>query len=195
VPSLCPQYDDICSYSLVINDFVRVGKKLAVVLGHLFRNVSGAIFHSSSARKEAPDQSLFYPPSGLIPPTLDRNSFFCDKFLFQFFALFPVSARYRLSWIVLSAFLRSPSMRTLIRDLRYDRKLGESVDGFRFLARFQCAHAPNLHKKLSYRRGTARRVVSIEILPVATQQCRNYLYDNSWPNRWYEVGDLVGDNA
>jgi len=29
----------------------------------------------------------------------------------------------------------------------------------------------------------------------ATVQCRNYLYDKSWPNRWYEVGDLVGGNA
>ena len=52
-----------------------------------------------------------------------------------------------------------------------------------------------LHKKLSYCRGTARCVVSIKILPIATQQCRNYLYDKSWPNRWYEVGDLVGGNA
>ena len=51
------------------------------------------------------------------------------------------------------------------------------------------------NKKFSYRRGTARYVVSIEILPIATQQCRNYLYDKSWPNRWYEVGDLVGGNA
>ena len=51
------------------------------------------------------------------------------------------------------------------------------------------------NKKLSYRRGTARCVVSIEILPFATQQCRNYLYDKSWPNRWYEVGDLVGGNV
>jgi len=34
-------------------------------------------------------------------------------------------------------------------------------------------------KQLSYRRGTARCVVSIEILPIATQQCRNYLYDKS----------------
>ena len=34
-------------------------------------------------------------------------------------------------------------------------------------------------KKLSYRRGTARCVVSIEILPIVTQQCRNYLYDKS----------------
>ena len=53
----------------------------------------------------------------------------------------------------------------------------------------------SLNKKLRYRRGTAQCVVSIEILPIATQQCRNYLYDKSWPNRWYEVGDLVGGNA
>jgi len=33
----------------------------------------------------------------------------------------------------------------------------------------------NKNKKLSYRRGTARCVVSVEILPVATQQCTNYL--------------------
>jgi len=51
------------------------------------------------------------------------------------------------------------------------------------------------NKKLSYRRGTARCVVSIEILLTAMQQCRNHLYDKSWPNRWYEVGDLVGGNA
>ena len=36
-----------------------------------------------------------------------------------------------------------------------------------------------LNKKLSYHRGTARCVVSIEILPIAKQQCRNYLYDKS----------------
>ena len=36
-----------------------------------------------------------------------------------------------------------------------------------------------LNKKLSYRRGTARCVVSIKILPIATQWCRNYLYDKS----------------
>jgi len=51
------------------------------------------------------------------------------------------------------------------------------------------------NKKLSYRRGTARCVVSFEILPIATQQCRNYLYDKSWPNRWYEVGGLAGGNV
>jgi len=35
------------------------------------------------------------------------------------------------------------------------------------------------NKKLSYRRVTARCVLSVEILPIATQQCRNYLYDKS----------------
>jgi len=53
----------------------------------------------------------------------------------------------------------------------------------------------NIHKKLSYRRVTARCVLSVAILPITTQQCRNYLYDKSWPNRWYEIGDLVGSNA
>jgi len=33
------------------------------------------------------------------------------------------------------------------------------------------------NKKLSYRPGTARCVVSVEILPIATQQCRNYLFE------------------
>ena len=33
--------------------------------------------------------------------------------------------------------------------------------------------------KLSYRRVTARCVLSVVILPIATQQCRNYLYDKS----------------
>jgi len=35
----------------------------------------------------------------------------------------------------------------------------------------------SINKKLRYRRGTARCVVSLEILPIATQQCRNYLYN------------------
>ena len=38
-------------------------------------------------------------------------------------------------------------------------------------------------KKLSYRRGTARCVVSVEILPIATQQRRNYLNDKSLTDR------------
>jgi len=52
-----------------------------------------------------------------------------------------------------------------------------------------------INKKLTYRRVTARCVLSVVILPTATQQCRNYLYDKSWPNRWYEVGGLVGGNV
>ena len=51
------------------------------------------------------------------------------------------------------------------------------------------------NKKLRYRRVTARCVLSVVILPIATQQCRNYLYDKSWPNWWYEVGGLVGGNV
>jgi len=51
------------------------------------------------------------------------------------------------------------------------------------------------NKKLSYRRETARCVVSVAILPIATQQCRNYLYDKSWTNRSYEVGGLQWDNV
>jgi len=46
------------------------------------------------------------------------------------------------------------------------------------------------NKKLSYRQGTAKCIVSVEILPIATQQCRNYLYDKSWTNRSYEVGGI-----
>ena len=38
-----------------------------------------------------------------------------------------------------------------------------------------------LYKKLSYRRVTARCVLSAVILPITTQQCRNYLYDKSKP--------------
>ena len=59
-----------------------------------------------------------------------------------------------------------------------------------------CHNSNNkIYKKLRYRQATMRCVVSVEISPTATQQCRNYLYDKSWPNRWYEVGDLVGGNA
>jgi len=36
-------------------------------------------------------------------------------------------------------------------------------------------------KKVSYRRVTARCVLSVVILPITTQQCRNYLYSKSWP--------------
>ena len=51
------------------------------------------------------------------------------------------------------------------------------------------------NKKLSYRRVTARCVLSVVILPITTQQCINYFHDKSWPNWWYEVGGLVGGNV
>jgi len=54
---------------------------------------------------------------------------------------------------------------------------------------------PTKYKKLSYRRVTARCILSVVILPIAMRQCRNYLYDKSWPNWWYEVGGLVGGNV
>ena len=62
---------------------------------------------------------------------------------------------------------------------------------------YLCTAARKLvvYKKLSCRLVTARCVLSVVILPVATQQCRNYLYDKSWPNWWYEVGGLVGGNV
>jgi len=43
----------------------------------------------------------------------------------------------------------------------------------------QMAGTYSQYKKLSYRRRTARCVVSVEILPFVTQQCRNYLHDKS----------------
>ena len=46
------------------------------------------------------------------------------------------------------------------------------------------------NKKLSYRPGTVQCVVSVEVLPIAMQQCRNYLYDKSWTNGSYEVRGL-----
>jgi len=51
------------------------------------------------------------------------------------------------------------------------------------------------HEKLSYRRGTARCVVSVEIVSVAVQQCRNYLYDKYRTNRSYEVRWLQWTDA
>jgi len=39
---------------------------------------------------------------------------------------------------------------------------------------------PKSNKKLSYHQGTVRCIMSVEILPIATQQCRNYVYNKSW---------------
>jgi len=46
------------------------------------------------------------------------------------------------------------------------------------------------YKKLSYHRGTAHCVLSVEILPIATQQCRNYTCTTS-PEQ-IEVMELEG---
>ena len=43
------------------------------------------------------------------------------------------------------------------------------------------------YKKLSYQ----QCVVPVEILPTATQQCRNYLYDKSWTKYQLSLIDLV----
>ena len=37
--------------------------------------------------------------------------------------------------------------------------------------------------------------MSVEILPIATQQCRNYLYDKSWTNRSYDVGPMFNKHV
>jgi len=61
--------------------------------------------------------------------------------------------------------------------MRYDTIRHDTVRNVRRAHRLLWHKEPD--KKLSYRRGTARCVVSVEILPVATKQCRNYLYDKS----------------
>ena len=33
---------------------------------------------------------------------------------------------------------------------------------------------------------TCSQLLTVAILQITTQQCRNYLYDKSWPNQWYE---------
>ena len=55
------------------------------------------------------------------------------------------------------------------------------VDYFisRLLVVYRLVDGSLTNKKLSYRRVTARCVLSVVILPITTQQCRNYLYDKS----------------
>ena len=66
-----------------------------------------------------------------------------------------------------------------VLETRISTRAGKGQESQNYLKHDYCRH-----KKLSYRRGTARCIMSIEILPIATQQRRNY----------YEVGDLVGGN-
>jgi len=60
---------------------------------------------------------------------------------------------------------------------------------------WQCSNTAFQYKQLNYYRGTTRCVMSVEILPTAMQQCRNYLYDKSWTNGSYEVGGLQWGNV
>ena len=69
--------------------------------------------------------------------------------------------------------LSSPSL------LSYDTRCYFNVRSKANMSRLNLPHGNDNYKKLSYRRGTARCIVSIEILSIATQQCRNYLYDKS----------------
>jgi len=58
-------------------------------------------------------------------------------------------------------------------------------------------HSPQqeLSKKLCYRKRTARRDVSVKILPTAAWQCRNDLYNNSRTNRSNGVRGLQSTNV
>jgi len=60
-----------------------------------------------------------------------------------------------------------------------NRQREKRVDSQQRQHEFDFDTATFMYKKLSYRRRTARCVVSVEILPIATKQCRNYLYDKS----------------
>jgi len=40
-------------------------------------------------------------------------------------------------------------------------------------------------------RDRAMRLVSVEILPIATQQCRNYLYDTDLREIWHDYTKWV----
>jgi len=87
--------------------------------------------------------------------------------------------------------IRHTTWRGIIRDQRRPRQknIGYLCVAPSLLLRYtrsaRFIHDPDpdwivMDKKLSYRWGTARCVASVEILPTATQQCRNYSYDKSW---------------
>ena len=66
------------------------------------------------------------------------------------------------------------------RARKLEKKLEETTDEKKRFYIFYSSHISTFfNKKLSYHRGTARGVVSVDILPIATQQRRNYLYDKS----------------
>ena len=71
-------------------------------------------------------------------------------------------------------FYNELQMSTYVADKRLQWARGSPV----FIAVWRL-HASGTYKKLSYRQVTARCVLSVVILPIITQQCRNYLYDKS----------------
>jgi len=83
-----------------------------------------------------------------------------------------------LPYILFEKYIYIPAIGRVLRcDAIQMRRWGQSGDPVEYS--WQNENITDEYKKLSYRRGTARCVVSIEILPIATQQCRNYLYDKS----------------
>ena len=123
---------------------------------------------------------------------LSRGNF--PKFIIKFPEIFGnVAKSQRCSYIMVrgvtqtvSTFYQSPACDLVLRS---PTVIG-NVTGYHSLVSIDGLHGGSKksavdfkricqYKKLSYRRGTARCVVSIEILPIATQQCRNYLYDKS----------------
>jgi len=72
---------------------------------------------------------------------------------------------------------RNLPVKKIVNRLRFDRIMVMSLWPHFFAhPLYAIREIGSMNKKLNYHRGTARCVVSIEILPIATQQCRNYLY-------------------
>ena len=91
-----------------------------------------------------------------------------------------------------------PASRRKTRSLeRHHRRSGTDADRLAWVKQLKAMHvlyqekdrqywrrkiaesSGNMNKKLSYRRVTAQCVLSVVILPIVTQQCRNYLYEKS----------------
>jgi len=78
----------------------------------------------------------------------------------------------------------APSIKSRVANKDRKEGHGQRVTDFSFVqlrdtARWVTEGHTKGNKKLSYRRVTAQCVVSVEILPTAMQQRRNYLYDKS----------------
>ena len=74
--------------------------------------------------------------------------------------------------------VRQPEQ-TVESQFNENRFLFQPVKNLFAIIYLKCCFRAKKNKKLSYRRGTARYIMPIEILPIAKQQCRNYLYDQS----------------